>query len=381
LIARAPPLAPRWLIGMGAWVAAAGWAWIYINAAVDNEAWLPLVLIDFVSAVALVPATAWLAHEVWPQRQLAAPLGALGAVLLPPIFDGSLYFHPDPPFALLAVIATALVLRAARTRLTIAAGVAAGLVLGLTALTRQSALIVAVSLLGGVLLLGRLSAVRYVCAAAVAMVVVAGPWWYHQIELYGNPMQSNLSRQGYMLDHQPLSFYVSLPPALVTRPRAYHFQDKLLPRFHAFLWSDWDGTYNHGWKPGKPHAETLASIQSVLGFGGDALVLGGVALLGIPALVRALRRKAADEDGALAILATLFLVSWAAFVTMLIRFPQAGGDPIKVHYLLFLAPVSIVFAIAAGRSFAQRGRPQRAVLFTWLALAATSWALTLATAF
>ena len=381
LIARAPPLAPRWLIGMGAWVAAAGWAWIYINTAVDNEAWLPLVLIDLVSAVALVPATAWLAHEVWPRSRYAAPLGALGAVLLPPIFDASLYFHPDPPFALLAVVATALVLRAVRTGLTVAAGVAAGLVLGLAALTRQSAPIVAVALLAAVLLIGRRRALRYAGAAAVAMVVVAGPWWYHQIRVYGNPVESNLKRAGYMLDHQPRSFYVSLPTELITRPRAYHFQDKLLPRFHAFLWSDWDGTYNNKWAPAKPHAKTLASVQSVLGFGGDALVLGGLALFGFPALVRVLRRRVRGPDETLAILATLFVVSWVAFVTMLIRFPQKGGDPIKVHYLLFLAPVSIVFAIASGRWLARRGGWPRALLFGWLVAYAVSWALTLATAF
>jgi 4-amino-4-deoxy-L-arabinose transferase-like glycosyltransferase len=381
LIARAPPLAPRWLIGLGAWVAAAGWAWIYLNTAVDNEAWLPLVLIDFVAAVALVPATAWLAHEVWPRSRVAPPLGALGAVLLPSIFAASLYFHPDPPFALLAVIGTALVLRAVRIGLTIPAGIAAGIVFGVAALTRQSAPIVAVSLLAGVVLVARRRSARYVGAAALAMLVVASPWWYHQIRIYGNPVQSNLNRSGYMLDHQPASFFVSLPPDLITSPRAHHFENQLLPRFHAFLWSDWDGTYNNGWAPAKPHAKTLASIQSVLGFGGDALVLGGLALLGLPALVRAFRRRAADADETLAILATLFVGSWAAFITMLIRFPQRGGDPIKVHYLLFLAPVSIVFAIASGRWLARCGGWRRALVFAWVGVYAVSWALTLATAF
>ncbi len=381
LIARAPPLTPRWLVGAGAWLAAAAWAWAYVSAAADNEPWLPLVLIDFVSAVALVPATAWLAYELWPRWRLAPPLGALGAALLPPVFAASLYFHPDPAFALLAVIATGLVLRALRKGLTIPAGVAAGVALGAAALTRQSALVVAVSLLAGVVVIARVRALRYAGAAAVAMLVVAGPWWYHQIEVYGNPVQSNLNRPGYMLDHQPRSFYVSLPTELVTRPHYYHFENKLLPRFHAYLWADWSGGYHRLWIAPKPHAKTLASVQSVLGFGGDALVLGGLAFLGVPALLRALRRRSSGTDDALAVLTTLFVISWVAYVTTLIRFPQKGGDPIKVHYLLFLGPVSVVLAIAAGLAFARRGGWRRVLLLTWVAVYALSWTLTLATAF
>jgi 4-amino-4-deoxy-L-arabinose transferase-like glycosyltransferase len=381
LIARAPPLAPRWLIGLGAWVAAGGWSWAYVNAAVDNEAWLPLVLIDLVSAIALVPLTAWLAHELWPRWRWAAPLGALGATLLPAVFAGSLYFHPDPPFAALAVLSTALVLRAARTGLTIGSGIAAGIALGAAALARQSGPLIAVSLLAGVLLVARRGAWRYSAAAAVALVVVAGPWWYHQLALYGNPVQSNLERPGRMLDHQPVSFYVSFPAELVTSPRFDHFQNELLPRFHAFLWSDWSGGYHHGWESPKRHATTLASVQSVLGFGGDALVLGGLVLLGLPALARARRRTHSDAEAGLAILSVLFVVSWAAYVTTLIRFPQRDGDPIKVHYLLFLGPVSVAFAIAAGVALARRGGWARAALVAWIAAYAVSWALTLATAF
>ncbi|MDX6452236.1 MAG: hypothetical protein QOH16_2285 [Gaiellaceae bacterium] len=381
LIARATPLAPRWLIGVGAWLAAAVWAWVYVGAAVDNEPWLPLVLIDFVSAVALVPVTAWLAHEVWPRSRTAPQLGALGAALLPPIFAASLYFHPDPPFALLAATATALVLRAVRTGLTIRAGIAAGVALGGAALTRQSAAVVAVALLGAVVLVARRRASTYAVSAAIAMVVVAGPWWLHQIRVYGNPVQSNLDRPGYMLDHQPRSFYVSLPTELVTRPHYYHFENKLLPRFHASLWSDWHGDYHRYWQSPKPHAKTLASIQSVLGFGGDALVLGGLAVLGFPALVRAGRRTAHETDSALAILTALFVVSWTAYVVTLIRFPQKGGDPIKPHYLLFLGPVSVVLALAAGLALARRGGWRRGLLLAWLAVYAVSWSLTLATAF
>ena len=231
------------------------------------------------------------------------------------------------------------------------------------------------------MLIARRGAWRYVAAATVALLVVAGPWWFHQIQLYGNPVQSNLNRPGRMLDHQPLSFYVSFPADLITHPQFNNFENELLPRFHAYLWSDWNGNYNQSWQTPKRYARTLASVQSVLGFGGDALVLGGLALLGLPALVRVFRRRATGADAGLATLSVLFLISWAAYVMTLIRFPQRDGDPIKVHFLLFLGPVSIVFAIAAGLALARFGGWRRAVLVAWIGAYTVSWALTLLTAF
>jgi hypothetical protein len=372
---------PRWLFGVGAWLAAAALAAAYVDTAANNEAWLPLVLISFVSGVALVPVTAWLAHEVWPERRWASTLGALAAVLMPVVFASTLYFHPDPPFALLCVIATALVVRALRTGLTLKAGLAAGVVLGGAALARQSAPVIAISLAVAVALIARRSAVRYLVALGAGMLVVVAPWWYQQIERYGNPIQANLNRPGYMLDHEPLSFFISFPTALVTHPYLPSFPNALLPRFHAYLWSDWGGGYHH-WGNTKQYATQLASVQSVLGFGGDALVLGGVALIGGPALLRAVKRRTAGStDAALAVLTTLFLLSWATFIATLVRFPQREGDPIKAHYLLFLAPVSAVFAVAAAIAMWQRGGWRRPLLYAWLAAYSVSWALTFATAF
>ncbi|HUZ80737.1 MAG TPA: hypothetical protein VMU73_00685, partial [Gaiellaceae bacterium] len=152
-------------------------------------------------------------------------------------------------------------------------------------------------------------------------------------------------------------------------------------RFHAYLWSDWGGNY-HPWGGTKPWATTLASVQSVLGFGGDALVLGGLVVFGLGAV----RRVAAHgplrrEDTAFTVLTLLFVVSWAAFVEELVRYPWRDGATIKVHYLLFLAPVSVVFAIASGRALVKRGGWRRVALFVWLGVYALSWSLTLVTAF
>lgn len=380
-LARARPPEPRWLLGIGLWIAAAGWAGAYVWAAANNEAWLPLVLISYTAGVLLVPATAWLAHEVWPERRWAPPLGALGAALLPPIFATTLFFHPDPPFALLAVVATALVVRALRTGLTVRAGLLAGVVLGASALARQSWPAVAIPLAVAVVLVARRESVRYVLATSGAMAVTAGWWWYQQWERFGNPIQGNLNRPQYLLDHEPASFFVSFPVKLITQPHGPAFDNELFPRFHAYLWSDWGGNYHH-WGQTKAWATTLATTQSLLGFGGDALVLVGVVAFGLTAVRRVAKRaERRPGDAAFTVLTSLFLLSWAAFIEQLVRYPWRDGDTIKVHYLLYLAPVSAVFAIASGTALVRRGGWRRTALLAWLVLYAVSWSLTLATAF
>ena len=188
----------------------------------------------------------WLAHELWP-RAGAGPhrFGAVGrGAACRPSSQATLYFHPDPPFAVLAVAATALVIRALRTRLTIPAGIAAGIVFGAASLTRQSAPIIALPLLAAVVLIARRGAWRY-AAAVVAIVVVAAPWWYHQIRLYGNPVQSNLNRPGRMLDHQPAVVLRLAASSARSRSRASTTSPtSCFPRFHAYLWSDWNGGYH-----------------------------------------------------------------------------------------------------------------------------------------
>jgi hypothetical protein len=381
LLVRARPPQPRWLLGVGVWLAAAAWAAAYVWAAANNEQWLPLVLISYAAGVLLVPATGWLAHEVWPGRRWTPAIAALGAVLLPPIFATTLYFHPDPPFALLSVIATTLVVRALRTGLSVRAGLLVGLVLGCAALARQSWPTVAIPLAVAVAVVARRKGLPYIVALGGAMAATAGWWWYQQWERYGNPIQGNLDRPQYLLAHEPLSFFVSLPTELITRPYVPSFSNELLPRFHAYLWSDWGGNY-HPWGATKPWATQLASVQSVLGVGGDALVLGGLVAFGVAVVRRVVRREPPrSEDSALATLALLFVISWVAFVEQLVRYPWRSGDTIKVHYLLFLAPVSVVFAVSAGTALVRRGGWRRELLLAWLTAYAVSWALTLATAF
>jgi hypothetical protein len=271
--------------------------------------------------------------------------------------------------------------RALRTGLTVWTGAAAGVVIGLAGLTRQSVPVLILSLALAVVLAARKASVRYLASGLVAGFFVLGWWWYQQWERYSNPIKSNLNRPGYMIDHQPLSFFVSFPVDLITHPYKPSFMRTLFPRFHGYLWSDWYGGY-HVWGEAKRFATFFASTQSVLGLGGDALVIGGVAAIGVPALLRVARhRDVLPGDAAFGTLTLLFIISWAAFIGTLTRFPQHDNDPTKARYLLFLAPVAAIFGIAAGQALVRRGGWRRAALFGWVAAYSVSWIFTIATAF
>ena len=87
----------------------------------------------------------------------------------------------------------------------------------------------------------------------------------------------------------------------------------------------------------------------MLGFVGDALAIGGLAALAVPAAVRVLApaQPRAGRRRARRCSRSLALAAFAAFVVELIRFPQRYGDPIKSSYLLFTAPCWAIFSVAA----------------------------------
>jgi hypothetical protein len=371
-----------WFVGLAAAVGSSAWAAAYLVTYLHEQPWSGKVLMTLAATGALIVVSALLAREAWPGRVYAPVLAAAATALLPAVFRIGLVFHPDPLFALLALTAVLLVLRARRDGWAPHRGIGVGAALGCSVLVRQSAPIVIVAVGVIAFVLGRRHAARFAVVALLATLLVAGPWWGYQTSRYGNPIQSNLDRPGYMLDHQPLSFFISLPvPELVTRPYRESFKNELLPKFHAELWSDWFGA-NHNWPTSSYADRLLASSQSVLGLGGDALVLGGLIGFGVPAVRRAIRGAGIGrEDATLAALTTLFLLAWAAFVVTLVRFPQIDGDPIQAHYLLFLAPVAGVFAVASGRWVWRRSRWTRLTFAAWLSLYALSFVAVLITSF
>jgi hypothetical protein len=248
-------------------------------------------------------------------------------------------------------------------------------------MTRQSAPIVAVALAAAALLVGRARALRFVAVGGAVLALVAGPWWGYQASRFGNPIQSNLDRPGYMLRRgEPASFYVSLPLRdLVVHPYRDAFANQLFPKFHADLWSDWYGVDRDFWQSPSTVDRVLASSQSVLGLGGDLLVIAGLAVMGVRSLLAAYRGRAGPP--VVPVLTLLFLLAWIAFVVTLIRFPQRGGDPIKASYLLFAAPAAAVLGVAYAGELWRRARPWRVTLAVWAGLLVVSYSAVLVTTY
>jgi Dolichyl-phosphate-mannose-protein mannosyltransferase len=346
--------------------------------------WSSGQLISLCSACGLVAVTWALAREVLPGRRYLPLLAAGAAAALPVVLRAGVIFHPELPFTFLVAAALLVFVRGAGAGWSVRHGVGVGVLVGIAALTRQTAVSVALTLTLAALLIGRRSALRFLAAAALTLLLVAGPWWIYQTSRFGNPIQANLDRPGYMLPHgQPFSFFVSFPVHdLIAHPYRDAFANELLPKFHADLWSDWYGVDRNYWAAPSRAARVLASSQSLLGLVADGIVLAGLLLLGLPALLRAARgRSRPSGDVPLATLALLSIVAWVAFVATLLRYPQAGGDPIKASYLLFLAPAAAIFGVAYGDRLWRRSSWWRVALIAWLLLYAISYAGVLATTY
>ncbi len=368
--------------GVGLALVAAVWAGSDAAALLSTTRWASGQVVTLAFAIGSLGLTWLLAREVWPVGEWPAALAVAACAALPPVLRQAGMFHPDGPFAFLALLALFLFLRSRRLGWPTVDAIWLGAALGCAALTRQSAPVVVAGLAAASLVDVRRRPWRFLAVAAAALAVVAGPWWLYQTIRLGNPIQSYLSRPGFMLDRQPWSFWFSFPLYdLVVHPYRPAFANELLPMFHAELWSDWFGIQHGVWKSPSFVERLFASTQSTLGLGWDALAIGGLAGFGAPAIGRVWRGadvKASDFPAAAGLL--LVATTWIAFVATLVRFPQRGGDPIKSNYMLFLGPVFALAAVAAGRWAWRRGLGWRVALIGWSILYAVSYAGAIATA-
>ena len=294
---------------------------------------------------------------------------------MPVLFRMGAMFHPESLFAALALAAVLVAVRAARREWPLQHAVALGLLLGLGALTRQTTGIVVVSLAVAVAVAARRRALVFGAVVAGVLLLVAGPWWLHQYDRYGNPIQSNLEREGYLLtEGQPRSFYVSVPVRdLVVHPFRPAFENELLPMIHADVWGDWFGGQHDYWQdPGRAE-RFFVSTQSVLGLPASVLAVGALFAFGVPALRRLLRGAPRRPDFIFATALLLVALSWIAFVVTLVRHPQAEGDPIKASYMLYLVPLFALVLVRAASTLWRRRRLWRIAVGAWVALYAASF--------
>ncbi len=347
-----------------------------------SEPWSAGRLIALSSGLGLVLVTGLIAREIWPGRVGRAVAAGAFAAAYPVVYRMSILFHPEAPFALLCALAVLVLLRAASRSWPSRLGYVLGFVCGAAALTRQPAVLLIVTLGAAALWIGRRKATGLLIRAGIVTLLLAGPWWGYAYHRWHNPFQSNLApRASLMMGSQPASFYFSVPlESLVVHPYRPDFSDALLPKLHAELWSDWFGGI-HDWDRPTRIEKITASTQSVLGLAGDALALGGLLVLALPALARVLRRReGAAADVGLGVLGLLAVVAFAAFVVMLIRFPQRYGDPIKSSYLLFTTPCWAIFSVAAWSKLREHHRRLNLLLVVIAVLYVASYAADLADA-
>lgn len=356
----------RRVAGLAALFGAALWGIDEALSLGKSAPWSPGQLIALASGLGLIVVTGLIAREVWPEHPGRTIACAAFVAAYPVVFRMGILFHPEVPFALLCALAILVFLRAAARSWPSRLGWWLGAACGAAALTRQPAVLLIACLGGAGLWLGGTRARGFLVRAAAVTILLAGPWWGYAFHLWHNPLQSNLApRASLMLADEPPSFYVSLPlRTLILHPYRPDSTNELLPKLHEDLWSDWYGAI-HNWSSPSLLSRVTASTQSALGLVADALALGGLALLAVPAAVRLLRprdRPPARADVGLGVLALIAVTALAGFVIMLVRFPQRDGDPIKTSYLLFTTPCWAVFSVASWVELRRRRRRLHALL-------------------
>jgi len=281
-----------------------------------------------------------------------AQLGALAFALATPVLvRGSIMYHPDPLASLLVAASTYVLVRAlARERLTLANGIAGGILVGLACLTRTWALAALVALTVVLVTHARRGSLRrpslkMLAAFVTSAFVLTAPWLVYKGVRFGSPLAySQPVAAQWKHKGRPASFYVGLSIRDVfSQPYAPHYRNQLLP----VVYTDWWGDYwryfrvpiemiNEPARLPNPYNRQLVE-QSYVGILPSALAVFGLFALGWTAV----RRKS------LALVALLLplIVLGAAFVGFLVKYPKLDGDNIKALYLL---DAVVPLAVCAG---------------------------------
>jgi hypothetical protein len=301
---------------------------------------LAIAVLALATARLLFPRSAWI------------QLGTLGfAVATPVLLRGSLLYHPEPLATALSAGGIYVAARSAEKWGTAAAGALAGLLLGLSDLTRSWALAeaaaVAVLFLASGLFGRKRRALRFAVAFVAVFAALAVPWYATQAVRFGNPLAFSKPNPAQWRQHgRPGRFFYAVEVRKV-------FSDPYQPTYRNLLlsvvYADWWGDYARYFH--MPPALTNAPPrlpakyrdplvrQSVVGILPTLLALVGAIALAL----RALRRRSLALGTVLAAGAAVA----ASFVAFLVEYPKLDGDNIKALYLLDLVvPAALCAAYA-----------------------------------
>lgn len=355
-----------------------------LQAGADAVGADPYKAVQLLSALAVgasVLLVLLLARELFPADPLVRAAAVAAAAGTPVLLRAGALYHPEALATALTTGGLYVLVRAlARGRPTAAAGLAAGVLLGLANLTRTWAL----AALGAALLAlladaawrRRGGALRMAAALALSAGVLLVPWLAYKAAAHGSPLAySRPVPSQWLSSGRPASFW--LDPALddvFTRPYAPHYSNRLVP----VVYSDWWGDYWRSWEIPRPLLNRPAELpdryerplvfQSVAGLLPTAAFLAGFIAL----CAAAWRRR---DAALLAPLLSAGLLA-ASFVGFLVRYPKVDGDNMKALYVLNAAPV-----VALCTGFALGWLARRHGLLRILALVLVGLALLATVAF
>src|SRR5262249_28664332 len=275
-----------------------------------------------------------------------------------------------------------------------------GLVLGFAILARQQGFFVILAIVlyaaarAWTSAPARARIIRDVAVALFAAAVVGG-WFYAGQKLrYGSALAYAKAPAAFSLASQPREFYLGLGGRdLFLDPVRPAFRNQLLPIFYSETWGDYQGYFLVAGRdardgsllsgpdfdalvPAKRHKRWLRTNRfekaaylgrvNLLALVPSALFVAGT-VAALVALARGLRRGAVD---ALALPLLVVVVSFGAFVFLLLLYPSVSGNMIKATYLLPAFPMLALLGAACADGLSLRRPRIHALLLAALALVA-----------
>ena len=296
--------------------------------------------------------------------------------MLPVYYKTFAFVRPEPLLAFLALAALYSALRLfGEDAPTWPLIVGLGVLLGLLILTRQQGFFVIAAIVlfaGGRMIARPWNRRLYGGALALALVIAfaVGGWFYLRLQMrHGSALAYVKEPSTFSLANNPTSFYLGTGDgALFVSPVRPSFRNQLLPTFYSETWGDY-GCYflvygidrrtrsflsGGALEDALPRkrapfflrtnrdemARTLGRVNAVALFPSALFVMGVLAAL--PSLGALVRGRAERSRPALLLLT--ILVTFAAYLALLVVYPARSGNMIKATYVLHALPAVALLA-------------------------------------